>query len=390
MPKRVKTNYPGVYYREVKRLGAPGTERVYYIVFKKDGKVIEEKVGRHHADNMTPARAALIRGERIEGKRLSRKEVREAEKAAKAAEEAKKHAEADRWTIDKLWSEYKSQKPNLKGLVTDKNRYDNHIKPDFANKEPKDLYPFDIDRLRLNLLKTKKPGTVKNVLELLRRIINFGVNKHLCDGLSFKIEMPRVDNLKTEDLTSAQLRKLLEAIDKAEDIHAANIMRMALFTGMRRGELFSLKWRDIDFERGFISILDPKGGLHQKIPLNQAARQVLENHVRTKSPYVFPGRGGRKRVDIKKAVNKIKEAAGLPGDFRPLHGLRHVYASMMASSGQVDMYHLQRLLTHKSPAMTQRYAHLKDEALKRAADLAATLVQEATKTKPDTKAEELH
>jgi len=41
-------------------------------------------------------------------------------------------------------------------------------------------------------------------------------------------------------------------------------------------------------------------------------------------------------------------------------GLRHVYASMLASSGQVDMYTLQKLLTHKSPAMTQRYAHLRD------------------------------
>jgi integrase len=158
---------------------------------------------------------------------------------------------------------------------------------------------------------------------------------------------------------------------------------------MRRGELFNTNWNDIDFERGFISILDPKGGQDQKIPLNKAARQVLENHIRTKSPYVFPGRGGRKRADIKKGVNKIKEAAGLPKDFRPIHGLRHVYASMLASSGQVDMYHLQRLLTHKSPAMTQRYAHLKDEALKRAADLAATLVQEATKTKPSETAEKL-
>jgi len=57
-------------------------------------------------------------------------------------------------------------------------------------------------------------------------------------------------------------------------------------------------------------------------------------------------------------VNTIKKAAGLPKDFRALHGLRHVYASMLASSGQVDLYTIQKLLTHKSPAMTQRYAHL--------------------------------
>jgi integrase len=57
-----------------------------------------------------------------------------------------------------------------------------------------------------------------------------------------------------------------------------------------------------------------------------------------------------------------------------LHGLRHVYASMLASSGEVDLYTLQRLLTHKSPLMTQRYAHLRDAALKRAANVASDII----------------
>lgn len=54
--KRLKTNYPGVIYREADRIGGKDKEKVYYIVFKKDGKVLEEKVGRQHADDMTPAR----------------------------------------------------------------------------------------------------------------------------------------------------------------------------------------------------------------------------------------------------------------------------------------------------------------------------------------------
>ena len=53
---------------------------------------------------------------------------------------------------------------------------------------------------------------------------------------------------------------------------------------------------------------------------------------------------------------------------------RHTYASMLASSGQVDLYTLQKLLTHKTAAMTQRYAHLRDEALRRASDLAGNLI----------------
>jgi len=146
---------------------------------------------------------------------------------------------------------------------------------------------------------------------------------------------------------------------------------------MRRSELFRLKWKHIDFERGFIDIVDPKGGQDQKIPLDDEARKLLESHQRTKSPYVFPGLGGAQRTNIAKPVNSIKNEAGLPKDFRPLHGLRHVYASMLASSGKVDLYVLQKLLTHKDSTMTQRYAHLRDEALKRASDLAGDLISNA-------------
>jgi integrase len=374
MGKRVKTNYPGVFYRIANRIGGKGTEKVYYIVFKKDGKLLEEKAGRQFVDDMTPARAAGIRAERIEGKRLSRKEIKEKQEAARKAEQ-------NRWTIKRLWAEYKNNTPGVKGIVTDENRYENHIKLSFGNKEPKDILPLDIDRLRIKLLKTRSPATVKNVLELLRRIVNYGVKKQLCPGLSFKIEMPTVNNLKTEDLTPGQLSKLIEAIEKDSNMQAANLMRMALFTGMRRGELFRLKWKDIDYEREFIHIRDPKGGPDQKIPLNQAVRELLNSHPKSDSAFVFPGRHGKQRKDIKHQVNRIKEAAGLPEDFRALHGLRHVYASMLASSGQVDMYTLQKLLTHKSPQMTQRYAHLRDEALKSASNLAGDLINGAAKAK---------
>jgi integrase len=93
------------------------------------------------------------------------------------------------------------------------------------------------------------------------------------------------------------------------------------------------------------------------IPLNDSARRVLDGHPRLDgSPFVFPEHNGKQRVEIRKAANRIKRKAVLPKDFRPLHGLRHTYASMLASSGQVDLYILQKLLTHKSADMTQRNA----------------------------------
>jgi integrase len=357
MSKRFKTDKTGVFYRISKRIGGSGDEKVYYVAFKKNGKVTEAKAGRQYADGMTPARAALYRAALIEGREQTPQEKREANKAAKQAEQ-------DKWTIARLWESYKENKTTYKGVVTDQNRFDLYLSEPFGKKEPADLIPLDVDRLRINLLKKKKPATVRNTLELLRRVVNYGVNKRLCEPLHFRIELPKVNNVKTEDLSPSQLTALLAAIEEDTHPQAGAMMKMALFTGMRRGELFRLKWSDINKESGFINIRDPKGGIDERIPLNQTARDLLQNHPRTKSPYVFPGRGGKQRTDIIKPMREICKNAKLPKGFRPLHGLRHVYASMLASSGQVDLYTLQRLLTHKSPVMTMRYAHLRDEALK--------------------------
>lgn len=367
--------YPGIYYRIAKRIGKSGNEKVYYVRYKVNGKTVEHKAGRQYKDDMTPAKASLKRSRFIEGLELPPVAKRKAIKA-------KKRAEQNKYTIKKLWDEYKKSRKPGKSFDTDKGRYENYLKSPFGNKEPKNIIALDVERLKRRLLKTKSPQTVKHVLNLLTWIINYGTKNGLCPSLTFQIKKPAVDNIKTEDLTQEQLKRLLEAIDNYPNTLISNLMKMALYTGMRRGELFKLKWDQINFERGFISIIDPKGGIDHKIPMNNEVIKLLEKHPRpkykvkgtknkyTNSPFVFPGRGGRQRVSCQVQVNEIKANAGLPDDFRPMHGLRHVYASMLASSGQVDMYTLQKLLTHKSPLMTQRYAHLRDETLKNASNIA--------------------
>jgi integrase len=201
--------------------------------------------------------------------------------------------------------------------------------------------------------------------------------------------MPKVNNLKTEDLNAQQMARLLTILrdgtvtDKdgkktVLDPDAREIMLLAIYTGMRRGEIFRLTWEDVDFRRGFITLREPKGGTDQTIPLPDEARDLLEHRPRRKDcPYIFPGRGGKMKADASKHFRAIRAAAKLPKDFRPMHGLRHVFASMLASSGEVDLYTLQRLLTHKSPTMTQRYAHLTDAALKRGSNVMSRIVKAA-------------
>ena len=368
--KRAKTKYPGVYYiTGTSKTGKP--EKIYYIVYRKDGKQIEEKAGRQYQNDMTPARASQLRARRIEGRDTSNREKRKLKK--ERAEDLNA-----RWTFNRLWREYLNQKPNLKGVVNDKNRFMNYILPAFGDKTPCEIVPLDVDRLRINLGKRLEPGTVRNVLELLRRLSNFGQAKGFSQGIPFKIQMPKVNNVKTEFLTQKQIEDLFKAIEEDTHPQAGKIMLMALYTGMRRGEIFRLKWEDIDLEKGFIHLREPKGGVDQTIPLNEGVKSVLAGIYRGNNKYIFPGRGGGRLKNIQKAVNRIKARAGLPKDFRPLHGLRHTFASMLASSGKVDMYTVQKLLTHKSPIVTQRYAHLRDDALKQASEAAVKIIRGGT------------
>ncbi|MBF0240809.1 MAG: tyrosine-type recombinase/integrase [SAR324 cluster bacterium] len=375
-----KTNHEGVTF--ICGTSHDGREeKIFYIRYYKDGKRYFEKAGRQYSDSMTSAKASRIRARKIEGDEKPNTIRRQDEKELK-------EAEANRWTINKLWEDYNHFRPSVKSKQVDLNRYINHLQSLFGDKEPQDITLWDVQKLRKKLEQKLKPQTVKHVLSLLQRIVNHGLKYHQTAPLNFKMTIPKVDNLKTEDVTQEQFQKLWQAIEEETDVQGKNFVKMVLFTGMRRGELFKLRWQDIDFEKGFIWIERPKGGKSQNIPINDSARQLLLSHERPypQSPYVFPGRDGEQRKEIKRIVNRIvHERAGLPAGFRALHGLRHVYASMMISSGQIEMYQLQKLLTHKDPRMTQRYAHLRDEALRRAANANEEIIEQALRKKIDLK-----
>lgn len=378
MAKRIATDKEGVFYREIEGDKPSKPARAYYIRYRRGGrggKLIEEPVGKS-TQGMTTAKAANIRALRITGKETSNVEKRVIERETKEATQ-------NRWTIQRLWDEYKRNKPGLKGIVTDENRYKNYLSP-FASRTPEEVSTTDVDRLRLQITSSgKSQQTAKNVLELFRRIINFGVKKGFChwqDPSRLHFEMPKVNNQRTEMLTKEQREKLLVAAAADPNRKAANIVLLAYLTGMRRMEIFRLKWEHIDWEQGFIRIVGEgqsgaKSGKDEIIPLSEAVCAFLGSIERSESPYVFPGRDGVSQLtDINKQVNRIKRAAGLDKDFRPLHGLRHTFASVAVSNG-VPLSIVQKLLTHKSPQLTQRYAHLEDGALKNAANSIGKLLK---------------
>jgi integrase len=370
----LKTKYPGVCTRRQKNRSTKKLETVYTIRYiAPNGKRYHETVGS--AKLLSASQVSNIRTQKINGDRLPNSVQREKEIQARLEQSGKS-------TFKKLWEFYLEGKGNYASRQTDSGIYNKHISPVFGDKTPSEIILLDIERFSRNLSNKKnlKPQTVKHVLALVARLAKYGQDRGICEGLSFSIKFPKLDNQKTEDLTPDQLSRLLQAIDEDTNIIIVNLMKMALLTGMRRSELFKLRWEDVDFTRRFILIREPKGGKSQKIPLNSSTEKLLLSY-KGKSPYpesdfVFPGRSGNQRVDCKNVLRRIRDRAQLPKDFRPLHGLRHVYASMLASSGKVDLYTLQKLLTHKSPQMTQRYAHLRDEALKQASEVSGEIIDD--------------
>jgi len=351
MPRqiRVSTEYSGVYFVKL-----TNQDQSFFIRYKRNGKSVEEKAGRSN-QGWNAEKAYQLRTERLSETSAAGNEMHS---------KSDLHSQQD-WTFSKIFSEYLRLRSKLKGRANDVYRFKNYLEKEFANITPSCVTQDDIRRFKHNLQNRElKPATIRHVLELLRRLANFAAKNNLCSGLSFKIQMPKVENYKTEELTNAQLQKLMQVLEEESDIQVSNLVRLALYTGMRRGELFNLNWVDIDFYNKTITVKSDKKGDQPTIPLNEMAEKVLVEHAHTEngSKFVFPGRGGKKRTECKRPLLRIRKKAGLPDDFRILQGLRHVYASMLVSSGKVDLETLQSLLTQKSPLMTQRYAHLLDES----------------------------
>ncbi|MBK5225436.1 MAG: hypothetical protein JJD96_02550 [Thermoleophilia bacterium] len=93
----------------------------------------------------------------------------------------------DQWTVARLWDEYQTANPALKGMSVYRAIFNAHLSRSFGGMQPAEISPFDLDRLKLDEMKGRSPKSIANALELLRRIINFGIRRGLCPGPRFTI-----------------------------------------------------------------------------------------------------------------------------------------------------------------------------------------------------------
>ena len=153
-------------------------------------------------------------------------------------------------------------------------------------------------------------ATIKHQLVIIRRLYNLARKWDLYDGKNpiDSVSMPKLDNQQTEFLTDEELTRLLDTLENWPFKDTVAFIKFALFTGMRRGELFKLQWDDVDFERGIITLRDPKSGKTENIPVSMKALDVLKA-LEVTSPFVFPGKDGNQRVDFNGPWQRIRKAA---------------------------------------------------------------------------------
>lgn len=291
-------------------------------------------------------------------------------------------------TLGELWQKYLPwAKEHKKDWHNDECYYRKHLEARFAKKDLDAITGFDLEKMKGELKKeTSMRGrpyaaqTIKHVLVIVRRLYNLARKWGLYDGKNpiETVQMPKVDNKKTEFMTDDEVHRLLEVLETWPCRDTVAFVRFAMLTGFRRGELFKLKWEHVDMDHGMVTLVNPKGGKTQTLPISEQALAVLKDIPRT-SEFLFPGRGGKQRTDFKGPWDRIRKAAELPEDFR-LHGLRHHFASTLVSNG-VDLAVVRELLTHKDMTTTQRYAHLQPDALKKAALQSGTLLAPAAPAK---------
>lgn len=280
---------------------------------------------------------------------------------------------------------------------------DKHVKPAWGTRKLASITRDDAVRLIHGVGKTHPiaANRVRAVLSVLFNLTErWGVRpngSNPCDHIERYSEQKRHRDLT--ELELARLAKVLieaeaepepdledEKKDVSEDPRAVAAIRLLLFTGCRRNEILRLRWSEVDVKRRMLRLGDSKTGA-KVVHLNVAAKEVLEAQVKVDgNPYVFPGRKkGQPLRDIKGAWGRIRKRAKLEGnesiEAMRLHDLRHHFASTAAAAG-LSLNTIGKLLGHKTPSTTARYAELADDPARRAAEevgrmIAGALIPEA-------------
>lgn len=383
MAKWIKSKFPGVRYRihPTRKYGV-AADKYITLYYKLDGRPKQEALG-WSSQGWTEKKASIILSELRhnqatgEGPRTLA-EKREIEEARRKLEQDRKADEArDAYTFDQTWKKYFHYAQGSKTTQSWKREdqlYRLWISPVIADLPLKEIAPFHLEKVKSVMGKAgQAPRSIHYALAVIRQVFNYARTNGLFAGENpvSMVKKPTVDNRRFRFLTRNEADDLLKAIHKISP-NIYNIVLLALDTGMRAGEIFSLTWAEINLDKGMLTLRNTKSGKTRPAFLTDRAKDMLESIPKgNPSELVFPARGGGKIQQISETFNRCVDKIGLNEDIEDrrfrvtFHSLRHTYASWLVEAG-VDLYTVKELLGHSDFKMTSRYSHLGENTLQSA------------------------
>jgi integrase len=371
--KRSITNHTGVYTREHETRRFRGKPDICYdICYRLPGnrKLIWEKVG-WSSEKISAAIASNLRAERIRQSRVGNLPT-----------------EVAKLTLDEVFERFRTdylevarKRPHDAVCI-----YNKRIRSALGALTLHEITANHVDSIKKSMLHLS-PQSVKHTLTLLGEIYRQAVKWGIYEGEipTTKVKIPQRDNRRMRFLTKDEARRLLGALRKS----SPDLWRMAvlsLYTGMRAGEIFNLRWEHVNFSERTIAIMDGKGEQSRVAHMTDQVLEVLQTVYKELSAghkgcsagrVVFPKLGteneprsqtGSGFQNVVRRDTRLNEGITDPRDKVVFHTLRHTFASWLVQAG-VPLYTVQRLMGHKSVVMTQRYAHLAPDQGKEAARL---------------------
>jgi integrase len=229
------------------------------------------------------------------------------------------------------------------------------------------------DVLRVKNACGQKRHMANRCTEFVRTVYNWAAKVHDGKVNFWQVESPaknvsRYDEKDRERFLEppelAQFNKALEE-EQHRDLH--DFLVLAMNTGARRGDILSMAWENIHWEREVWHVPNPKGGVSYDVALLPAAMAILEarrKKAEETAVFVFPSTGRTGHLgDVKKQWQRFRKAAGIP-DIR-VHDLRRTVGSYLAMAG-VNLPTIAATLGHRSLGSTQIYSRLHDASVREA------------------------
>jgi len=322
-----------------------------------NGRIRRESVGKIGVITKTSARDILNKRER--NVKLGKEELLDSEIP----------------TLDDFTKQYLTYKRDTEKKPSwkcDEQHLRIHLIPFFGrNRKLSDIKPQDVDDYKSIRLKEKAaPATVDRELSVLRHLINLAERWNRFFGKN-PVSIARLLNPNTQKertLTHEEEKRLLDSTNE----YLRPIIIFALNTAMRKSEILTLKWSNVDLVTGIITLekSNTKSKKLRRIPINTVVRKLmLEQKLKGKgSEYVFLSSKGtpyKKEDSLRQPFLGALRRAGIQG--LRFHDLRHTAATRMIESG-ASIVAVSKILGHEDLKTTMRYAHPED-SLKDAVEL---------------------